>query len=173
MIKSLQYYPTSGEAPLAVGFVLETIIPNVLVSWNLGKGAPPITQDRVVNHIYGSPGKINGSVTVTDKNDHTKQSTQALEISVNPSTGPITEISINPAVAKQNEKVSFGINASSIPRSAIKEVVWHYWDGSPDAVAKFGNAFYAYPQKGKWDGKVTLRTGDKKEYSKPFGILVY
>lgn len=172
LIKSLEYYPVIGESPLAAGFVLETTIPKVLISWNFGKDTPPETQYRAVSYTYRKPGIFEGSVTVTDKNDHTKSSTQEFKITVNPQNGPIMEVVINPPFAKQNEKITFGINAN-LPGSAIKEVVWHYGDHSDDDVSKFGNAYHTYQYKGKWDGKVTLRTGDKKEYSKPFGILVY
>ena len=178
LITSLTYNPRSGDVPLTVGFVIQVKGVPEVIQWVFGDGQIEIG-NLSRSHTYFSPGVYTGSITVTNKDGLTDTKFFTVTVNEPEEPGPGTQDIISSffqdqATVIQNQSIAFGISLSE-PFSNIKEIRWHWADGTPDIVGKTNNELavdHFYNKTGVFKGNVTVKLNNGETDTREFFVTV-
>jgi PKD repeat protein len=120
-------------------------------SWDFGDGSP-LGIGPTPSHSYGSAGTYPVTLTVTDQDGYTAQSTRAIVVDSPPT--PAFSVSAAP---RAGSAVSFDASASNEPGGSIAAYSWNFGDGS---AARGASTTHTYATAGTYT--VTLTVTDAK-----------
>lgn len=138
-------------------------------NWDFGDGTAAATT-RTATHVYGEAGDYEVTLTVTDEDGNTAESTQTIEVEI-PESAPIANISTVPGPAGDEGdviegvvpfEVSFDGSGSSDPDRNIVDYQWDFdGDGTNDAAGE--RTTFVYKESGVYNATLTTVDAENNE----------
>ena len=124
--------PTSGQAPLSVGFSsASSFDPDgsiVSYSWVFGDGGR--STDANPTHVFASAASFETTLVVTDNSGGTGSTSQIINVAPRPNQSPVAVATATPATGDAPLLVQFGSAGSSDPDGSIVAYDWDFGDGT-------------------------------------------
>ncbi len=125
--------PTSGEAPLAVGFdASASNDPDGHITsytWNFGDGQNGVGAEGF--HIYENAGTYTAILTVTDNDGAMATASQVITVSAPDNIAPTVSFTATPDSGEEPLTVVLNATSSSDADGTITAYDWDFGDGSP------------------------------------------
>jgi len=141
--------PSSGKAPLAVGFTDKSTGSPTAWSWDFGDGIT--SADQYPTHTFTTAGSYDVRLAIT-RGDESATSTQTLNVGGVPNA----DFEGAPTLVNTNEAVTFTDKSSNAPTS------WS-WDFGDTATSTVQNPSHAYQLKGIYTVSLTARNANGKD----------
>lgn len=138
--------PSSGPAPLAVGFdgTNSSDVDGSIVSWawNFGNGQNG-TGPTPAAAIYTLPGTYNVTLTVTDNKGATGTLTKVVTVNPPPNQSPVANVTATPTAGNAPLLVQLSSAGSADPDGAVTGYSWNFGNGqtstSPNPSATYSS----------------------------------
>ncbi len=127
-VAALEATPTSGTAPLNVGFdasgSTDTADDHVAsYTFRFGDGSTPVTQSSpMIHHAYNNPGTYHASLTVTDTRGEESTNAASKDITVTPAADLAVQ-AVGPANARNDALVTYTVTVTNNGPAAATGVV--------------------------------------------------
>lgn len=150
----VQAEPTSGIAPLTVGFTAAVMGGDepLTFAWSFGDGETSAVQGP--SHLFEAAGSYDVSVTVTDANGD--EASDSIVVEVGDDQTPTVVAGATPSSGLAPLPVTFTATVSGGNEPIA--YVWDFGDGSP--TSDLQNPSHAYTMAGAFTATVTVTDGD-------------
>lgn len=181
VIINFDVWPDSGEAPLPVALFARVNREHGIVKriWTLenGKKVREENFSEIISYDYREPGtfKDNLSIKLMSRGGDPGGSRDFTITVTNPEPHPlIKDVGQNnrKGHANQNEEVGFDVHVPAVVPAAIEDMIWNFGDEIVESSGKANDIKHTYKEPGNYTGKVTVKTIDGRNDSKPFYIMI-
>jgi PKD repeat protein len=170
-IASASGTPTSGPAPLAVGFSSAgSSDPEgapLSYAWTFGDGGTSTAASP--SHTYASPGSYNARLTVSDGVNSTQSSIVAISVSGATNQPPVATAAGSPTSGPPPLLVNFSSAGSFDPEGTTLSYAWTFGDGGTSTAA---NPAHTYATSGSYNARLSVSDGVNTTLSSTIPITV-
>ena len=128
-------------------------------AWDFDGDGQTDATSETASHTFSSPGDYDVTLTVTDDDGATSNTTQTVSVGEQPNQNPTASFTVDPAQPEEGQTATFDASASDDPDGTIASYAWDFDDdGQTDATGE--TVTHAYDSSGTYTATLTVTDDD-------------